>query len=133
MNTMKEDCKWVLIRQIEKANYSKWTTTLLYKLIRDFEKLKFTNKPYLRSITLAISGQNNLKSSISYKDKNESALCELCNVKENAEHKLLHCPDLEELRFKLDYRDIANNILTPNQTLDLGKRSKLTARSNLFN
>ena len=133
MNIMKEDCKWVFIKHIENEKYSKWTTTLLYKLIRDFEKLRLTYKQSLRSITLAISGQNNLKSSIAYKDKNESALCDLCNVKENAEHKLIHCPDLEELRFKLDYQDIADNILTPNQTLDLGKLTKLTQRSNLFN
>ena len=50
-----------------------------------------------------------------------------------AEHKLLHCPDLDELRYKLDYQDIAENILTPNEKLDLGKLSKLTARCNLFN
>ena len=132
MNAVKEDCRVKFINHIEKANYSRWTTTLLYKLIRDFKNLKFTNKPYLRSITLAVSGQNNLNSAISHKDKKESALCKLCKVKENAEHKLIHCPDLEELRFKLDYQDIANNILTPDQTLDLGKLTKLTARSNLF-
>ena len=69
----------------------------------------------------------------SFTSKTESALCELCNVKENAEHKLLHCPDLDELRYKLDYQDIAENILTPNEKLDLGTLSKLTARCNLFN
>eukprot|EP00116_Pleurobrachia_bachei_P005222 sb/3465484/ len=132
MHLIKEDCTKLFINQIEEAKYARWTTTLLYKLIRDYPRLNISQKPHLRSLTLAISGQNNLNSAISHKDKSISPLCELCQVKENAEHKLLHCPDLDELRHKIGYQDITENILTPSNILDLVKFYKLITKSKLF-
>eukprot|EP00116_Pleurobrachia_bachei_P002378 sb/3462640/ len=81
---------------------------------------------------LAISDQNNLNNSIAHKDRNETALCELCKVKENAEHKLIHCPDLEELRYRTGYTDIGNNVLSPMETLDIKKFNEIVTKCNQF-
>eukprot|EP00116_Pleurobrachia_bachei_P003706 sb/3463968/ len=89
-------------------------------------KLYLSKHNHLRSLTLAISDQNNLNNSIAHKDKNETALCELCKVKENAEHKLIHCPDLEELRYRTGYTDIGNG--NPRHQ----KFNEIVTKCNLF-
>ena len=101
--------------------------------LQNNQRLHFNKKSHLRSLTLAISGQNNLNSAVAHKDKNESALCNICKVKENAEHKLIHCPDLEELRYKTDYMNIESNILEPKEQLDIVKLNAIVRKSNLFN
>ena len=55
-------------------------------------------------------------------------LYDLRQVKENAEHKLLHCPDLDELTHRIGYQDTIENILTPSNKLDLVKFSKLVTK-----
>ena len=52
--------------------------SILYKLLRDYPKLYLSKKNHLRSLTLAISDQNNLNNSIAHKDKNETALNANC-------------------------------------------------------
>ena len=102
------------------------------RLLRDYPKLYLSKKNHLRSLTLAISDQNNLNNSIAHKDKSETALCELCKVKENTEHKLIHCPDLEELRYRTGYMKIGNNVLSPMETLDIKKFNEIVTKCNLF-
>ena len=45
---------------------------------------------------------------------------------------LINCPDLEYLRYKLDYQNIQQNIYEKDQKLDLGKLTALIKKSGLF-
>ena len=102
------------------------------KIDNDYGKLWITDKKTMRSLTLAISGQNNLNSSLSHRDPRENPNCQLCNEKQNSEHVLINCPDLEYLRYKLDYQNIQQNIYEKDQKLDLGKLTALIKKSGLF-
>ena len=102
------------------------------KLDNDYGKLWISDKTTMRSLTLAISGQNNLNSSLAHRDPKENPNCTLCNEKQNSEHVLINCPDLDHLRYKLDYQNIQQNIYEKDQKLDFRKLTALIKKSGLF-
>ena len=118
-------------KPIEK-NYNNFTTAIMTKLDNDYGKLWIADKKTMRSLTLAISGQNNLNSSLAHRDPKENPNCPLCNKKQNSEHVLINCPDLEYLRYKLDYQNIQQNIYENDQILEFGKLTALIKKSDLF-
>lgn len=89
------------------------------------------NKTKTRSLILAISSQNNLNSAIAHKDPKADPNCELCGTKQNSEHVLLDCPELDALRQKLDYGNARDNI-TGEDKIHLNKFTKLVVQSRKF-
>ena len=72
-----------------------------------------------------------LAASRHHQDNEINPNCDLCDSKENSEHVLLYCPKLDELRFRLDYNNITNEIYGDEQ-LDWHKFAKLVKKCNLF-
>jgi hypothetical protein len=70
---------------------------------------------------------------LAHRDPKENPNCPICNEKQNTEHVIINCPDLDELRYKTDYQNIQqNNIYDKDQKLDLGKLTALIKKSGLF-
>ena len=120
------------LHTITESNYNKFTTKVTYKITNEYGLLQIKDKQTMRSLAMAISGQNNLNSSLAHKDPKINPNCELCGTKQNSEHVILHCPDLEHIRHNLDYTDIETNINDHNAKLDLKKLTKLIKQSGLF-
>ena len=72
-----------------------------------------------------------LAASRHHQDNKINPNCDLCDSKENSEHVLLYCPKLDELRSRLDYNNITNEIYGDEQ-LDWHKFAKLVKKCNLF-
>ena len=120
------------IKDIQDKKYNDFTTAVQTKLYKQYNTtIRIKDKKTLRQLTLAISGQNNLAAAQHKKDKKTNQNCTLCNVKENSEHVLLFCPDLDEAKHKLGYLTIKEEIYGP-ETLKLNKFIKLIKRSNRF-
>jgi ribonuclease HI len=94
-------------------------------------KSQIHNKQLLKELTQAISGQNNLASSKHHQDNKINPNCDLCDTKENSEHVLLYCPKLDELRFRLNYTNIKNEIYGE-ERLDWYKCTKLVNKCQRF-
>ena len=85
----------------------------------------------LRELTLAISGQNNLAASKHHQDPKINPKCELCSVKENSEHVILYCPRLDEVRYRLNYQNVVEEVYG-DDNLDWNKFTKLIHKSKLY-
>ena len=114
-----------------KKQYNDFTTAILTKIHDIPYNIRITNKQLLKELTQAISGQNMLAASRHHQDNKINPNCDLCDSKENSEHVLLYCPKLDELRFRLDYNNITNEIYGDEQ-LDWHKFAKLVKKCNLF-
>ena len=121
-----------MIIEINNKKYSKFTTTIVTKIINDNMRTHWNSRITMRSMTLAISNQNNLRSALHNRDHSIDPRCELCGTKENSEHKILDCPDLDCLRHNLDFQNIRENIYDADQELNLKKLTKLVTKSGLF-
>eukprot|EP00116_Pleurobrachia_bachei_P001794 sb/3462056/ len=130
INNMTTNARKQLITDLNESKYAKFTTTVMTKIIRDHKKTQWISKITMRSMTLAISNQNNLRSALHHRDHSIDPKCELCGTKENSEHKLLDCPDLDFLRHTLDFQNIKENIYDLEQKLDLNKLTKLITKSD---
>ena len=107
---------------------------ILKNLLQHFPILTISNKQHLMMVIKAISGQNNLNSHQHHIDNSNNRHCAYCPLtKENSKHVLIHCPSLLELRVKLDYENILEDISNPDRPLNLKKLTKLIFRSNRFN
>jgi len=129
---LKQQHKKRTLAELKTKNYSEFTKTTIGKIIKENTKLTIKNKETMRSLTLAISGQNNLRSALSHRDPSIKPNCELCGTKENSEHKLLHCPDLDQLRYNQEYRNIKENIYNEEEPLELRKFTNVVTKSGLF-
>ena len=129
---LKQQHKTGTIAELKTKNYSEFTTTIIGKIIRENTKLTIKNKETMRSLTLAISGQNNLGSALSHRDPSINPNCELCGERENSKHKLLNCPDLDHLRFTQEYQNIKENIYNEDEPLELRKLTNVVTKSGLF-
>ena len=120
------------IKDLEARNYSPFTTAITRKIIKDNIRIHNRGKQTIRSMTLAISGQNNLNNAQAHRDPKIDPNCPTCNTKQGSEHVLLKCPDLDHLRQSLDYEDIGENITNRDHKLEVNKLTKIITKSGLF-